>query len=255
MRAAGSGAELVRGLQGRAARAQPAEHTEAVAGWWLRHAPGGAWWIGSALPHGAGRPGEVARRVDGAEDFYARRGATARFQISPGACPDGLDALLAARGYRRHAPMSLRMAPTVQVRQLAAAGALPVRVDDRPTRAWFGTWQAVPGHGDARAERDMLARLDLPCAYASALVGDEVVAAGRAVADTGWAGVFGMATLPAARGRGAAGAVLAALAGWAGGQRADRMYLQVEHDNVAALRLYGRAGFTEVCAYHYRTAG
>jgi ribosomal protein S18 acetylase RimI-like enzyme len=242
-------------LQGRAARAQPAEHTETVDGWWLRHAPGGAWWIGSVLPHGAVGAGEVARRVAGAEEFYARRGARARFQISPGACPDGLDTLLATRGYRRHAPMSLRMAPTARVRPRAAAGAPPVRVDDRPSRAWFGTWYGVPGHGDARAGWDMLARLDLPCAYAGALVGDEVVAVGRAVADTGWVGVFGIATLPGARGRGAAGAVLAALAGWAGGQRADHMYLQVERDNVAALRLYQRAGFTEVSGYHYRSAG
>jgi N-acetylglutamate synthase len=44
-------------------------------------------------------------------------------------------------------------------------------------------------------------------------------------------------------------AVLAALAGWAG---TDRMYLQVERDNTAAMRLYERAGFTEICAYHYR---
>jgi GNAT superfamily N-acetyltransferase len=77
---------------------------------------------------------------------------------------------------------------------------------------------------------------------------------GRAVADTGWAGVFGMATLPQARGRGAARAVLAALAGWAGTHRADRMYLQVERDNMPALRLYGRMGFHAVSGYHYRAA-
>jgi GNAT superfamily N-acetyltransferase len=41
------------------------------------------------------------------------------------------------------------------------------------------------------------------------------VAVGRAVAERGWAGVFGMATLPAARRRGAATAVLASLAAWA----------------------------------------
>jgi ribosomal protein S18 acetylase RimI-like enzyme len=32
------------------------------------------------------------------------------------------------------------------------------------------------------------------------------------------------------------------------------MYLQVECDNAAAVRLYERAGFTEVCRYHYRAA-
>jgi hypothetical protein len=33
------------------------------------------------------------------------------------------------------------------------------------------------------------------------------------------------------------------------------MYLQVECDNIPALRLYERTGFDEVCGYHYRTPG
>jgi GNAT superfamily N-acetyltransferase len=77
---------------------------------------------------------------------------------------------------------------------------------------------------------------------------------GRAVADTGWTGVFGMATLPGVRGRGAARNVLPALADWAGGHAVGRMYLQVERDNMPALRLYERTGFIEVCGYHYRAA-
>ena len=77
----------------------------------------------------------------------------------------------------------------------------------------------------------MLERVPRPSAYACAMVGDDVAAVGRAVADTGWAGVFGMATRPAARGKGAARQVLAALAGWAGAHGAGRMYLQVERDN------------------------
>jgi GNAT superfamily N-acetyltransferase len=49
--------------------------------------------------------------------------------------------------------------------------------------------------------------------------------------------------------------LLAALAGWAGAHAAGRMYLQVERDNIPALRLYERTGFSEICGYHYRTAG
>ena len=133
-----SSPEAVRGLQERAARAQPAEHAEEADGWWLRHAPGCSWWVGTVLPHSDARPGALARRVARAEEFYTSRGAAARFQISPGACPAGLDTVLA---------------------------------------------------------------------------------------------------------------------GWAGAHGAGRMYLQLERGNIAALRLYARAGFSEVCAYHYRIAG
>jgi ribosomal protein S18 acetylase RimI-like enzyme len=208
--------------------------------------------VGSVLPHGGAGSGELVRRVAGAEEFCAARGAIARFQISPGACPDGLDALLAGRGYRRQSPMSLQVAP---VGEVLTARALPVVVADRPTPAWFDLWQAVLGHGaDPRAEWDLLDRVDRPSGYASAMLDGIVVAVGRVVADTGWAGVFGLATHPRARGLGAGRSVLAALASWALAHGADSMYLQVERDNVPALRLYERAGFTEACAYHYRTA-
>ena len=131
------------------------------------------------------------------------------------------------------------------------AGPLPVSVEDRPTSAWFDAWYTMHG-GDAGAERALLSRVALPSAYASVVVDSQVVAVGRAVLDTGWAGLFGMATLPSARGRGAARSVLAALADWASG--AEGLYLQVERDNEPALRLYARAGFTEAAQYHYRVS-
>jgi N-acetylglutamate synthase len=251
-----SSADVVRGLQEKAARALPAEQVEKVGGWWLRHAPGCSWWVGTVLPHGDAGPGQLVRRIVAAEQFYAGHGTTARFQVTPPACPEGLDTILAERGYQRQSLVSLQVAPTVRVLEQVPAGALRVRLDDHPAQAWLEVWQAVqdPG-GDSRAERDMLARVERPSAYACAVIGDDVVAVGRAVADTGWAGVFSMATLPRARGKGAARAVLAALGAWADAQRADRMYLQVERDNIPALRLYEQAGFSEICRYHYRTAG
>jgi GNAT superfamily N-acetyltransferase len=188
------------------------------------------------------------------EEFYAGRGAVARYQISPGACPEELDTVLAERGYRHQSLMSLQVASTARVLEQAPTGSLRVRLDDRPTREWFVVWHAVHGHGDVRSELDMLGRVERPYAYASAMIGDDVVAVGRAVADTGWAGVFGMATLPDARGTGVARSLLAALADWARACEADHMYLQVERDNIPALRLYERMGFGEACGYHYRTA-
>jgi ribosomal protein S18 acetylase RimI-like enzyme len=247
--------EMITGLQERAARALPAERLEDADGWWLRHAPRSPWWVGTVLPHRAAGPDELLRRVVGAERFYAAHGAVTRFQITPPACPDGLDTLLAGRGYRWERPVSLRVAPAAEVLDRLPADALRVAVDDGPTRGWFAAWHAVQGSGvDPRSGWELLERVPRPVGYARAMLGDDVVAVGRAVADTGWAGVFGMATLPRARGKGAARGVLAALAHWAGACGSEHMYLQVESGNVPALRLYERAGFTEICGYHYRTA-
>jgi Acetyltransferases len=205
-------------------------------------------------------------RIRLVEQFYAGHGTRTRFQISPGACPAGLDEALAEHGYRIDSPMSLQSALTVHVIDrlppdglwspggLWSPSGLRIRMGDQPTDAWFETWLAVHG-GDPGPERDMLSRVDRPSGYASVLTGADVIAVGRAVTETGWAGVFGMATLPHARGTGAATQVLVALARWAAQHGAAHMYLQVECDNTAARRLYERAGFTELCRYHYRTEG
>jgi len=244
-------AELVKSLQERAARAQPAERVEHAGGWFLRLAPRCSWWVGTVLPHGDADPDELLRRVVETEDFYAAHGAVPCFQITPRACPEGLDAVLEKRRYRRRGSVSLQTASVARL--VENAPTLKVRLDERPTRPWFETWQAV--NGESRAEWEMLARVESPSAYASALICDEVAAVGRAVADTGWAGVFSMVTLPRSRGKGAARTVLSALAGWAAANTADHMYLQVERDNGPALRLYERAGFAGMSTYHYRDAG
>lgn len=248
------GPETVRALQERAARALPAEHVERVGSWWLRHSTSSSWWMGTVLPHGDGSRDDLVRKISAAERFYAGFGVATRFQVSPGACPACLDATLAERAYRRDSPMSLQTASTVDVQAQAGPGRPRIRLNETPTTAWSDVWYVVHGHGsDPQIEWEMLGRVTAPSAYASALEGDEVIAVGRAVADAGWAGVFGMATLPKARGRGAARSILASLADWATAQGADDMYLQVESNNDPALHLYDKARFTEVSGYHYRT--
>jgi GNAT superfamily N-acetyltransferase len=232
-----------------------ASHVEDLDGWTLRHDESAAWWVSSVMPHGDGTTGDLPARIGRVEEFYRCHGLPARFQISPAARPAGLDDLLAERGYRRESPMSLQTAPTDAVVRRPPAAGLQVHVDDHPTEDWFQVWYAMHGAGgDPLPERRMLRRVGPPSGYGSVSSGDTVIAVGRAVADSGWAGVFGMATLPAARGRGAGGAVLAALARWAADHRAAHLYLQVENGNTGARSLYSGAGFRELCRYHYRTA-
>lgn len=244
----------VRGLQERAARALPPEQVERIGDWWLRRSATSSWWMATVLPHGDADRVELVRRIAITERFYSGSGARTRFQICPGACPAVLDGMLAERGYRCGHPMSLEAARIDEIRATAPAG-LRLGLDPAPTTAWFDAWYAVHGRSsDPRVEWEMLDRVTPPSVYASVVDGDRIVAVGRAAADAGWVGVFGMATLPEARGRGAGRGVLAALAAWAASQGADGLYLQVERDNAAARRLYERAGFAELSGYHYRTA-
>ena len=171
------------------------------------------------------------------------------------ACPPGLDAALAHRGYGFDSVVSLQVATTRTIADRGTAPLVQVDLNDRLNEQWFELLIAAQGPDvDSAPEWRLLRRVDGRSAYATVSAFDHPVAVGRAVVDTGWVGVFNMATLPAARKKGAASAVLAALAEWAISQGSEQMYLQAERTNAAALNLYRRAGFEELCTYHCRTA-
>jgi N-acetylglutamate synthase len=247
--------QQIRELQEMAARAVPAAVQERRDGCWLRHTDTTTtWWAGAALMHGGQREGDLAVAIAAAEKFYAAHGAPARFQVCP-ACPPDLDDALARRGYRSSGTVSLQVAATRHVARPPAAPTLRVDVTPSPDPGWLRLLVAAQEpDADPAPEWRLLQRVDQPSAFATARLSGRPVAVGRAVADTGWAGVFGMATLPGDRGQGAASAVLAALADWAGRGGCGRLYLQVTHGSSSAVRLYRRAGFQEACTYHYRTA-
>lgn len=246
----------IRELQERAARAVPAAVQENRDGDWLRHTDSPTtWWAGAALLHGREQPRDLTPAIGAAEDFYAAHRAAPRFQVCP-ACPDPLDDALSRRGYRRSAGVSLQVATAEQVLRRLSPAPLHVDVEERPTEQWLHLLVAAQQpRGDPAAERRLLQRVEGPSAYVTARLCGHPVAVGRAVVDTGWTGVFAMATLPTARRKGAAVAVLATLAAWACRRGSAQMYLQVTDDSTAALRLYRRAGFSQVCTYHYRVGG
>jgi N-acetylglutamate synthase len=251
------GVRAVRDLQERAARAVPAAVREFRDGCWLRHTDcTTTWWAGAALVHGVDADHDLTTTIAAAEDFYAAHGSPARFQVCP-ACPAGLDAALAHRRYERSGDVSLQVATTRQVAQSAAppgpATRLRVEVAEDLASEWFRLLMAAQEPaGDPAPEWRLLQRVGQQSAYATATVAGRPVAVGRAVAESGWAGVFSMATLPDSRRLGAAHAVMHALADWASSAGADRMYLQVTDDSYAAVRLYRRAGFRLGGTYHYR---
>jgi N-acetylglutamate synthase len=238
-----------------AASAWPAATAELLDGWLLRHTPGVARRrSNSALPPPgatvAGR-GEV---LDAVERFYARRGQPAVVQVSPAELHGQLDRELAARGYRRQAPTVVLATPADRVPSAPPADpGLVVSVAGTVTPGWLAAWAAIEGRPDAAATgRLVLARIGPPAGFLAASRDGEVVGVGLVVVERGWAGLFCMATRPADRRRGVASAVARRAAGWAAARGVGRLYLQVEEDNVPALRLYERLGFRTSHHYHYR---
>jgi ribosomal protein S18 acetylase RimI-like enzyme len=205
---------------------------------------------------GSGQRRPAGPGPDLAERFYARRGQPTIVQVSPAELHHQLDGELAACGYRRQAPTRVLTAPIQRppVPEPTTA-ALAVSVGDTVTPRWLAARAAIEARPDTVAtNRLVLARIGPPAGYVTATRDGGMVGVGMVVVERGWAGVFCMATRPEDRRRGVATAVLQHGAAWAADQGARRLYLQVEEENLPALRLYQRLGFQPSHRYHYRVA-
>jgi ribosomal protein S18 acetylase RimI-like enzyme len=242
--------ELIRDLEGAAARCWPAAVVEPFDGWLLRCDGGSTKRANSVLPLAAGVAIPAEQRLARVETFYRRRGLPARYQLTAAAQPLGLDNLLAARGYHHQATTWVQTADAEDVLARTDGRGHPVRIRDQADETWLSALAEVTKtRADETAVYERLAgRAGHAC-----LCRDGVpLAVGLGVHEGDWVGVFCMATVPAFRRLGAATAVLHALAAWGRQRGVARLFLQVLHENTPAQALYARAGFTPLYAYHYR---
>lgn len=230
-------------------------------GWRLRFNRGVSRRGNSVLPEArGGRP--LEDKLDEAEAFYRQRGLPPRVQITPASQPSDLDVRLAERGYRSELGAQVLWGATATLARGLEVAADPAAVDVRRASGPDPDYLEVLRTADAgaaemaqrRASRSFQAGL-LPGHFVLE-EGERPVACGLCVFDPDrkMAGVFNLATHPEARGRGLAGALLVAMAAWAGSRGAEGLYLQVDERNEPAQRAYARAGFARHHAYHYRVA-
>jgi GNAT superfamily N-acetyltransferase len=113
---------------------------------------------------------------------------------------------------------------------------------------------ADPSWDDARRRERaaLLARIRRPCRLGLVSVGGKPAAGGLVVLDGELAGLFALRTQAPFRRQGLGRRLVAGLVGWALGQGAARVYLQVEEENAPALALYHGLGFAKVYGYWYR---
>jgi len=189
------------------------------------------------------------------EVFYWERNLPIRAQVST-AMPD-VDNEFAARGYAIDAPVDVMVAGTASV----LAGNTPA--DDVTTSlssihsddSFAQTYGQL--HDDERvlAYGRMMRTIGPEARVVVAHIDGEPVGMVFGVIERGWCGVYGLTTVPHARGRGVASTVMHALAAVASASGARNTYLQMERENDAARALYEKTGFTVAYGYHYRVNG
>ncbi|SBW17558.1 N-acetyltransferase GCN5 [Candidatus Protofrankia californiensis] len=262
--------DLSRELEDVAHRAWPPLREQRVGGWVLRESAGSSRRGNSVWARGD--VGDIAGALDAVGEFYATAGLLPMVQITPVSMPSAIHEVLDAAGFDDTGPTDVCIADLGEIGERLAAGAtgnVPARPgSSRPTAVnghrtilldtVGGTWLDVAGQvlatfaGQRAGTLGVLANLAMPAAYVLCMVDGVPVAVGRGTVDGDWLGVYSMATVPAARGRGAARAVLARLVVWAVDAGASRAYLQVEQTSTAARRLYAALGFRPVYRYSYR---
>src|SRR3954451_8104368 len=212
-------------------------------GWRLRFAHGITGRANSVWPNGDGTL-PLGEKIERAEAWYRKRSLATLFQLTRAARPAGLEEALAARGYEaRGVPVSVEIGSLADVLAHTSGDAeVSTEFDD----AWLELWAGSRGFANLGAARDLLTAGD--AAFAS--IGSEAV--GRGVVSGSWLGITSMVTVPNARRRGHARAIVRALAHWASAQGCTYAMLQVESTNDPARALYASAGFVPHHEYHYR---
>ncbi|NVM89385.1 ribosomal protein S18 acetylase RimI-like enzyme [Variovorax sp. SG517] len=223
--------------------------TEELDGWLLPFAGGTVKRAKSAVPLHRG-PVDHAT-LDRIEDRYDSRQAKPALRLADAPCFDGLRTELERRHYVADSPTCVQLASVRRMQEVVAPGGALADVDRTPDAAWSALFLGEgfdPVDGAHRVRMLSRAKGTL---YASVRENGRTLAAGAMAFGHGWASVHGMRTDQAQRGRGLAARVLAGLAQAAVERGFERVFLQVDAGNHAALSLYRRAGFETQWKYSY----
>ena len=246
--------DRIRLLEDLGADAWPAATTAWLEGWRLNLDGGITRRANSVLPNAAQPVGDANALIGEVERRYRAHDLLPCFKLTAAAEPADLDHRLERRGYRAEGHSLVLIADARQIAPPPTAE-VAIVLDDRPSRAWLDAcWPAAAYREERPARQAIVERVRGPRAFGLARLGASPGGAALAVAGRGWVGIAAVHTLPEQRRRGVAQSLLHALAGWAGDQGFERLYLQVERDNAPARRLYASLGFTEAYRYHYRRA-
>ncbi|OYV02093.1 MAG: GNAT family N-acetyltransferase [Burkholderiales bacterium PBB5] len=225
-----------------------------IDGWLVRYSPGKAQRARCIQPVADGRL-PLDERLALCAAVYAEAGLGMLARLTPFSRPDGLDAALAARGWRAYDDTRVMVLDTLpDAAQAQPAGVQLVPVSTADYAQIVGALRgSAPAECAAHAERMAVS----PVPYQGWVLrrpdDGQALACAQAVPEAGLVGLYDVHTHPQARGQGLAGWLCRQLLVQARAAGVGAAYLQVGADNDAARAVYRRLGFVDAYAYHYRT--
>lgn len=178
---------------------------------------------------------------------YHDRGLPPRFRIADEPGLSAVTAELTRRGLAPFQPTIFKIGPTAAMARLSDGAAMLL---SEPSDAWAAVFLGDGFDAAEGAQRVAALTRSPDAVYGASGEGVEIQAVGVMSFGAVWAGVHGMRTAPAHRGKGLASRILATLGAAAQARNVNRVFLQVEESNPAR-RIYRAAGFTPLWRYHY----
>jgi ribosomal protein S18 acetylase RimI-like enzyme len=193
----------------------------------------------------------LEEKVAHCEALYRARGQRTVFKMTL-AAPDGLDALLRARGYVFDAPTSVRTLDLERFDAQPEAG-IEVQIETEMSGSWYADFARLNENDPLRAAttRQLLERLAIPSAFVRLCRDGETVALGRGALEHGWIGFYEIVTDERYRQQGLGRQLMLNILKWGKDNGARNAYLQVMTENTPAVRLYSSLGFTMQYEYWY----
>jgi GNAT superfamily N-acetyltransferase len=191
----------------------------------------------------------LPQQIDEIETIYRSYGLHTQFRMPDQDSCRNMHAVLELKGYRPVQPTLVQVATANT--NLSSTPQSPVQISAEPSMEWKSVYLANGFDPVDGANRIKALSRSVFVQYAHINDGSTPVASGTASCSHGWVGLHGMRTIPQARGRGLATAIINALIKDALRAGPKNLYLQVEEANTGAVRLYRGMGFSTAWRYHY----
>ncbi|MCY8721160.1 GNAT family N-acetyltransferase [Bacillus sp. S10C12M] len=189
-----------------------------------------------------------------AEQFYKSLGLPVCFHIS-NASPKRLDDVLAESGYEKVDECFQMTASCLDIMSHTDDKTrFTYKWEQEASSIWIDHFIRLEGFSPERHQgyKNIFERMP-PCKTFFAMYEQEsLTAVGTASVIDGYGGLSNIVVAKEHRGKGAGTQVIRALTEWAIRNGAKHMYLQVLKENLAAVSLYEKIGFTPISEHHYR---
>jgi ribosomal protein S18 acetylase RimI-like enzyme len=120
--------------------------------------------------------------------------------------------------------------------------------------AWFNTFQTFSSmHVEKYTQMEAIIRRIIPEKFFFAVKEDnQDVGVALGVFERGYLGVYSLLVDPMKRRRSTGYSLMRYIEEWGINNSVHTIYLQVEHDNLAASKMYQKLGYRNLYSYHYR---